>query len=185
MTGLLDKKVDMMLLYSGLEQEGISLSDEEKEKLETDIEKWRKNYQTFGSNFGANAQGLIFQLFAFLQNIFRGFQDDGGTSLGDSFGTAGKQGDLFALNQMTCQLYDDMTQDPVKYPNLAKAAEYVTGQGQHGQPQNMQTSVYNQYRKDIDLPWGTKTSLNTEENGYEATVPNVRRLRPLVLGIAD
>ncbi len=170
-------KIDWDAQFNEL-QPYVALSAEEKEETKEIIRKNirdRANSSFFGGSIGAAIQSAAYYVFALVQKFLTGkgaftsIEDlkERSTTAADG---AGKQQDLFKFQQAMIHAYTDLSQ---RGGNLAKAAEYITGQklvtpGDNTAAQSTPHSVYNTLRSEIDLPIGTSAELNPSKLAYTA-----------------
>jgi hypothetical protein len=177
--------VSFATVFQGLEKRGITLSDEEKKKFEEITLAQLRKYDggvPVGNDFGTSAVNLVYMLFAFIQNLFAGGNVTDMQSLlthaGDTVTRTGEQGKLKMLNDATIGIYERLKSQG---GNLAAAAELVSGQAVGHRPPDMAESIFRQIQSTIDLPEGTRISLNEGANATSG-LPRVAPKRPLTRG---
>ena len=178
--------VDYKALFADISQYG--LSKEEEEKLKQICDKHLKDWdggKVVSTNLGAMFTGWVYDLFALIQNIFKGDTSpaDAGkgtfdritSSIGNAFNKTGKQSDLEKLQQATVRIDIDLKQAG---GNLARVADLISGQSEitasnNAPPPLLENGIYNQIRKTIDLPANAQASLSplAVKEGETLTAP--------------
>lgn len=186
-TGSFAERVDFPAIYDGLDKEGIRFSDEEKKQFEKYTKQAlheRDPANMIGTNPGADFQSLVTFVLALFKNMFGGDKGIGDalSGFGDSYEQAANQTNFIKFNYALQDLHAKLAHS--NNPNFQRAADLVTGQHEgRGLPKNMQASIFNQLKGDINVPEGTSVSLDSHEmNGDLAAPPHrVARARTRAL----
>lgn len=169
--------VDYPKLYADLANHGITLSDEDKKKCEaicSDSLHRRDGGSLFGNGFGL-IESIPYYMMAFIQNItklfsgdFKGFSE-ALSNAGSTISATGEQTKLAQLQKDNVDIYLRLQQAS---PNLAAAAEYITGvkpSDDNSAPKLLDASILNQVGSHINLPVDTNTSLDDRRNNLSPT----------------
>lgn len=198
-TGSFDSHLSFAKLYQGLGEQGITLSDAEKAKLE---EIFRNRIRQFnpGSLFGGDADGLLMKfvnMFVyFLQSVYRNVA---GASAGDFTGWLSQQGqqtanfgEFKALQDSAAYIFMDLKSAG---GNLARAATLISGVSADGTtPEKHSWDMYNQLRPFVADPVNPRSvslNLNTGQGTPEqlangtavAPPPGLPRIQSLTRGL--
>lgn len=174
-TGSFADRVDFSLIYDGLKQKGIEFSDEEKarfEKIAKDELKQRDPGSKIGTNPGADLQSLGIFILALFKKLFGGGGDLSGilSNAGDSFEAAANETNFVKFNYALQNIHSRLAHSGNS--NFKRAADLITGQHEgRGKPEDMQGSIFNQLVGDINIPYGTPTSLDTHATAGDLASP--------------
>lgn len=160
--------IDYEAQFTELARRGIVFGEKDKQLFRdictTELKAWDGN-STITSSFSATGLGLLEGLLKFVAEIFNGnfnFNDIGGT-LSSAYTNATHTHSEFMLNRAAMNIYLKFNEQG---GNFARAAQLVTGQKpvtsvEEAGPEVMQSSIYNQIHKAMNIPEGTKSSLNS------------------------
>lgn len=166
-TGGLVEQVSFQRIFTGLEQQGITLSIAEQTRLEEiarDEIRKQNGGQLAGFNLGGTGVNLIEILFSFIQQLFGGANGTPEftlTGLGDHLSNAAtgatNTGKQYVINTITANIYERMRAEG---GNLAQAADLVTGLTTGPvNARDMDGSLMRQLASVQNIPDGTTSSL--------------------------
>jgi hypothetical protein len=159
------------VVFHGLDQNGISLSEAEKERFKRITLKELNNNNSNG--FSALAPDNILQLlFAFLGVFFGG--NTGTTNIADHLSASNdKAVGMAQLRHLQTAAGSISRRLKEEGGNLAAVAELATGATQSaGQPKDMDGSIYRQLHGLTGLAWGTSSTIASLDRSAQHGLPN-------------
>ena len=173
-------QIDYDVVFGGLEQKGIALSEDEKKRFKEITAKTLDKHDNAVFS-GLGPSNIFYLLFAFLGNLLGGQGSTDLSDLGSHLSSSNdKAVEMSKLRQLHGASMEIKRHLEAEGGNLAAAAGLATAVHENGQAyQPMEGSIYKQLMTGINLPEGSSSTLASLSPRMQTHLPRQARTEGL------